>query len=142
MSSLAPVHPLVRDLRLLGVAFDYEALAQAGGLLGHGGLVVFDDSVDMAAQARFAFAFCAAESCGKCTPCRIGSARGGETLDKLLAGAEPEKNRALLADLMDVMEHGSLCALGGLTHLPVGSAMKHFPDDFDPGLRARRAAAE
>jgi formate dehydrogenase iron-sulfur subunit len=125
----------------LDVAFDYEALAQAGGLLGHGGVVVFDDSVDMAAQARFAFSFCAAESCGKCTPCRIGSTRGLETLDKALAGDEPAANRALLADLLDVMEHGSLCALGGLTPLPVGSAMKHFPEDFEPGLRARRAAA-
>ncbi len=127
---------------MLDVAFDYEALAQAGGLLGHGGIVVFDDSVDMAAQARFAFAFCALESCGKCTPCRIGSTRGLETLDKALAGEEPETNRALLADLMDVMEHGSLCALGGLTHLPVGSAMKHFPEDFEPGARSRAAAAE
>jgi len=125
----------------LDVAFDYEALAQAGGLLGHGGVVVFDDSVDMAAQARFAFSFCATESCGKCTPCRIGSTRGLETLDKALAGDEPAANRALLADLLDVMEHGSLCALGGLTPLPVGSAMKHFPEDFEPGLRARRAAA-
>jgi formate dehydrogenase iron-sulfur subunit len=121
---------------LLDVAFDYESLAQAGGLLGHGGIVVFDDSVDMSAQARFAFSFCAIESCGKCTPCRIGSTRGMETLDKIVTGVEPEKNKALLKDLMNVMADGSLCALGGLTHLPVSSAMKHFPQEFEPGNRS------
>ena len=121
---------------LLDVAFDYEALAQAGGLLGHGGIVVFDDSVDMSAQAGFAFSFCTIESCGKCTPCRIGSTRGLETLDKIVAGVEPDKNKALLKDLMNVMADGSLCALGGLTHLPVSSAMTHFPHAFEPHNRS------
>ena len=97
---------------------------------------MFDDSVDMSAQARFAFSFCAIESCGKCTPCRIGSTRGMETLDKIATGVEPEKNKALLKDLMNVMADGSLCALGGLTHLPVSSAMKHFPQEFEPGNRS------
>ena len=96
----------------------------------------FDDSVDMSAQARFAFSFCAIESCGKCTPCRIGSTRGRETLDKIVAGVEPDKNKALLKDLMNVMADGSLCALGGLTHLPVSSAMKHFPQAFEPHNRS------
>lgn len=121
---------------MLDVAFDYEALSKAGGLLGHGGIVVFDDSVDMSAQARFAFAFCAIESCGKCTPCRIGSTRGVETLDKIAAGVDVDKNKLLLNDLMDVMSDGSLCALGGLTPLPVRSAMKHFPQAFEPRNRS------
>jgi formate dehydrogenase iron-sulfur subunit len=125
---------------LLDTPLDYEALAKAGGLLGHGGIVAFDDSVDMARQARFAFEFCAAESCGKCTPCRIGSTRGAETIDKIVAGVEREKNVALVDDLLTLMTDASLCALGGLTPLPVGSAMKHFPEDF---TRApNRAAAE
>ena len=125
---------------LLDTPLDYEAMAKAGGLLGHGGIVVFDDSVDMAQQARFAFEFCAVESCGKCTPCRIGSTRGAETIDKIVAGVEREKNIALVDDLLTLMTDASLCALGGLTPLPVGSAMKHFPDDF---TRApNRAAAE
>jgi formate dehydrogenase iron-sulfur subunit len=125
---------------LLDTPLDYEAMAKAGGLLGHGGIVVFDDSVDMARQARFAFEFCAAESCGKCTPCRIGSTRGAETIDKIVAGVDREKNVALVDDLLTLMTDASLCALGGLTPLPVGSAMKHFPEDF---TRApRRAAAE
>ncbi|MDP2357772.1 MAG: NADH-ubiquinone oxidoreductase-F iron-sulfur binding region domain-containing protein [Beijerinckiaceae bacterium] len=125
---------------LLDTPLDYEAMAKAGGLLGHGGIVVFDDSVDMARQARFAFEFCATESCGKCTPCRIGSTRGAETIDKIVAGVEVEKNMALVDDLLNVMTDASLCALGGLTPLPVGSAMKHFPEDF---IRApKRAAAE
>ena len=129
---------------LLDTPLDYEAMLQAGGMLGHGGIVVFDDTVDMAAQARFAFDFCAIESCGKCTPCRIGSTRGVETIDKIIAGIEPEKNKALVEDLCTVMMDGSLCALGGLTPLPVRSALKHFPEDFNnrfnPG--ARSAAAE
>jgi formate dehydrogenase iron-sulfur subunit len=125
---------------LLDTPLDYEAMAKAGGLLGHGGIVVFDDSVDMARQARFAFEFCAAESCGKCTPCRIGSTRGAETIDKIVAGVDREKNVALVDDLLTLMTDASLCALGGLTPLPVGSAMKHFPEDF---TRApQRAAAE
>ena len=125
---------------LLDTPLDYEAMAKAGGLLGHGGIVVFDDSVDMARQARFAFEFCAAESCGKCTPCRIGSRRGAETIDKILAGVEREKNLALVDDLLSLMSDASLCALGGLTPLPVGSAMKHFPEDF--ARTQKRAAAE
>ena len=125
---------------LLDTPLDYEAMAKAGGLLGHGGIVVFDDSVDMAAQARFAFTFCAAESCGKCTPCRIGSTRGAETIDAILAGIDREANLALVDDLLTLMTDASLCALGGLTPLPVGSALKHFPDDF--ARRSPRAAAE
>jgi formate dehydrogenase iron-sulfur subunit len=125
---------------LLDTPLDYEAMAKAGGLLGHGGIVVFDDSVDMARQARFAFEFCAIESCGKCTPCRIGSTRGAETLDKIVAGVEVEKNMALVDDLLNIMTDASLCALGGLTPLPVGSALKHFPEDFTQA--PKRVAAE
>ena len=116
---------------LLDTPLDYEAMAGAGGRLGHGGVVVFDDTVDLARQARFAFEFCAAESCGKCTPCRIGAVRGVEVVDRIIAGIEPGKNLALLDDLMEVMTDGSLCAMGGLTPVPVGSALKHFPEDFD-----------
>ena len=114
----------------LDVPADYEALAAAGSLLGHGGLVVYDDTADMAFEAREALAFCAAESCGKCTPCRIGSTRGAELLDRLLAGAQPEPILDLLEDLCEVMADGSLCALGGLTPLPVRSAIQHFREDF------------
>ena len=114
----------------LDVPMDYEALAAAGGLLGHGGIVVFDDSVDMAAQARFAMEFCAAESCGKCTPCRVGSTRGVEVIDKITAGVERDRNLVLLEDLCTTMTDGSLCAMGGLTPLPVRSALAHFPEDF------------
>ena len=117
---------------LLDTPLDYEALATAGGLLGHAGIVVFDDSVDMAKQARFAFEFCAIESCGKCTPCRIGSTRGAETLDKVAQGIEPERNLGLVKDLCTVMTDASLCALGGLTPLPVFSAITHFREDFGP----------
>ncbi|MDE2251587.1 MAG: formate dehydrogenase [Gammaproteobacteria bacterium] len=109
---------------------DYEAFAQQGGMLGHGGIVVFDDTVDMAAQARYAFEFCALESCGKCTPCRIGSTRGVEVIDRLRAGDRPAQQEALLRDLCNTLTHGSLCALGGLTPLPVLSALEHFPEDF------------
>ena len=109
---------------------DYEAFAAAGGMLGHGGIVVFDESVDMAAQARFAMAFCAEESCGKCTPCRIGSTRGVEVIDRIIARDNPAVHRELLEDLCDTMEHGSLCAMGGLTPLPVRSALQYFPQDF------------
>jgi len=111
-------------------AFDYEAFTAVDGLIGHGGLVVFDDSVDMAKQARFAMEFCAAESCGKCTPCRLGSTRGIETLDRVLAGDNVSENLALIEDLCDTMKFGSLCALGGFTPYPVLSAMTHFPEDF------------
>jgi len=109
---------------------DYEAFANAGAMLGHGGVVVFDDTVDMAAQARFAMEFCAVESCGKCTPCRIGSVRGVEVIDRIVAGDQRDENLILLEDLCDTMEHASLCAMGGLTPLPVRSALKHFAADF------------
>jgi formate dehydrogenase iron-sulfur subunit len=112
------------------VALDYEALAEIDGMLGHGGVVVFDDTVDMAQQARFAMEFCAVESCGKCTPCRVGSVRGVEVIDRLIAGDEREFNLVLLDDLCDTMIEGSLCAMGGLTPYPVRSALKHFPEDF------------
>lgn len=114
----------------LDVPMDYEALAAAGGLLGHGGIVAFDDSVDMAAQARFAMEFCAVESCGKCTPCRIGSTRGVEVIDRITAGIDRDRNLVLLEDLCTTMTDGSLCAMGGLTPLPVRSALAHFPEDF------------
>jgi formate dehydrogenase iron-sulfur subunit len=117
---------------LFDTPFDYESFAAKDGLIGHAGIVVFDDSVDMLRQARFAMEFCAVESCGKCTPCRIGSTRGVETADKIAQGIEPEKNRVLLADLCNTMKFGSLCALGGFTPYPVLSAMNHFPDDFGP----------
>ncbi|MEX0957137.1 MAG: NADH-quinone oxidoreductase subunit NuoF [Rhizobiaceae bacterium] len=120
--------------------FDYEAFAEKEGLIGHAGIVVFDDSVDMLKQARFAMEFCAIESCGKCTPCRIGSTRGVETLDKIAANIEPEKQVALVTDLCNTMKFGSLCALGGFTPYPVMSALKHFPDDFRP--HPMREAAE
>jgi formate dehydrogenase iron-sulfur subunit len=102
----------------------------AKGMLGHGGIVVFNDSVDLAAQARFAFEFCAKESCGKCTPCRIGSTRGMETLDKIIAGRNADANLELVRDLCETLTDGSLCALGGLTPLPVMSAIDNFPQDF------------
>jgi formate dehydrogenase iron-sulfur subunit len=117
---------------LFDTPFDYEAFAAKDGLIGHAGIVIFDETVDMLKQARFAMEFCAVESCGKCTPCRIGSTRGVETADKIAQGIEPEKNRALLADLCNTMKFGSLCALGGFTPYPVTSAMTHFPDDFAP----------
>jgi len=117
---------------LFDTPFDYEAFAARDGLIGHAGIVVFDDSADMLKQARFAMEFCAVESCGKCTPCRIGSTRGVETADKIAQGIEPEKNRALLTDLCNTMKFGSLCALGGFTPYPVMSAMTHFPEDFSP----------
>jgi len=112
------------------VPLDYEAIAEVGGMLGHGGVVVFDDSVDMAQQARFAMEFCAVESCGKCTPCRVGSVRGVEVIDRVIAGQDREFNLQVLDDLCDTMVEGSLCAMGGLTPLPVRSALKHFPEDF------------
>lgn len=127
------------------VPLDYEAYAAFGGVVGHGGIVVFDDTVDMARQARYAMAFCAHESCGKCTPCRIGSTRGTETLDRLIAqraGDDPAaqaRQIALVRDLCDTMLHGSLCALGGMTPYPVLSALDGFPEDF--GLPATPAQA-
>jgi formate dehydrogenase iron-sulfur subunit len=116
---------------------DYEAFAEIKGMLGHGGIVVFDDSVDMAAQARYAMEFCAIESCGKCTPCRIGSTRGVEVIDRLIAGENAAKQETLLRDLCETMTYGSLCALGGLTPYPVLSAINHFPEDFSKPARAR-----
>ena len=109
---------------------DYEAFLALGGTLGHGGIVVFDDSVNMLKQARYAMEFCAVESCGKCTPCRIGSTRGKEALDKVIAGEDREQQIHLVRDLCDLMLNGSLCAMGGMTPYPVLSAMDHFPEDF------------
>ncbi|HTY49536.1 MAG TPA: NADH-quinone oxidoreductase subunit NuoF [Steroidobacteraceae bacterium] len=109
---------------------DYEALAGIGALLGHGGIVVFDDTVDMARMARYAMEFCAVESCGKCTPCRIGSTRGVEIMDRIIQGVQGESNLGLLEELCETMLQGSLCGLGGMTPFPVQSALKHFPEDF------------
>jgi formate dehydrogenase iron-sulfur subunit len=117
---------------LFDLPLDYEAFAAAGAMLGHGGVTVFDDTVDLGAQARFAMEFCAIESCGKCTPCRIGSTRGAEVIERMMAGIEGAKDRVLLEDLCETMKDGSLCALGGLTPMPVESALKHFPEDFEP----------
>jgi formate dehydrogenase iron-sulfur subunit len=114
-----------------GLPMDYEAFAEAGAMVGHGGIVVFDDTVDMARMARFAMEFCAAESCGKCTPCRIGSARGVETIDRIIAGHDVAANLVLLDDLCETLTKGSLCAMGGLTPMPVQSALRHWPEDFD-----------
>jgi len=119
---------------------DYEAFTEIKGMLGHGGIVVFDDSVDMAAQARYAMEFCAIESCGKCTPCRIGSTRGVEVIDRLIAGDNPAKQETILRDLCETLTYGSLCALGGLTPYPVISALNHFPEDFVKPIRARTSA--
>lgn len=134
-----------------GLPFDYEAYARVDALIGHGGISVFDDSADMGAMARFAFQFCAAESCGKCTPCRIGSTRGVELIDRIVAGGKTaadaveslpqmhnarkagrsrEEDLQLLEDLCETMQFGSLCALGGFTPYPVRSALKHWPEDF------------
>jgi formate dehydrogenase iron-sulfur subunit len=122
---------------LFDTKFDYEAFAARDGLIGHGGVVVFDDTVDMARQARFAMEFCAVESCGKCTPCRIGSVRGQEVIDKVIAGTNVEANLELLSDLCNTMKFGSLCALGGFIPYPVMSALTHFPEDFRrPAARA------
>ncbi|TCP61963.1 formate dehydrogenase beta subunit [Rhodovulum bhavnagarense] len=123
--------PALFDTRL-----DYEECTAAGGLLGHAGIVVHDDSADMARLARFAMEFCAVESCGTCTPCRIGAVRGIETIDRMIAG-DPQA-APLLADLCEVMREGSLCALGGFAPYPVESALKHFPADFN----GHRTAAE
>jgi formate dehydrogenase iron-sulfur subunit len=123
---------------LFDTPFDYEAFAAKDGLIGHGGVVVFDDTVDMAHQARFAMEFCAAESCGKCTPCRIGSVRGVETVDKILAGQNVNANLELLRDLCHTMKFGSLCALGGFIPYPVLSAMNFFPEDFRQANRPVR----
>ncbi|MEA3536505.1 NADH-quinone oxidoreductase subunit NuoF [Rhizobium sp. CC-YZS058] len=125
---------------LFDTPFDYESFAAAGGLIGHAGVTIFDDTADMLKQARFAFEFCAVESCGKCTPCRIGSTRGVEVMDRIAQGIEPAANTALVEDLCNTMKFGSLCALGGFTPYPVLSALTHFPDDF--GSATVREAAE
>ena len=109
---------------------DYEAFAAIEAMLGHGGVVAFDDTVDMSQQARFAMEFCAIESCGKCTPCRIGSVRGVEVIDRIVAGDRPHENITLLEELCDTMIAGSLCAMGGMTPFPVKSALRHFAADF------------
>jgi formate dehydrogenase iron-sulfur subunit len=126
---------------LFDTPFDYEAFAARGGLIGHGGVVVFDDTVDMAQQARFAMEFCAVESCGKCTPCRLGATRGVEVIDKIIGRRDRAANLELLEDLCHTMKLGSLCALGGLTPYPVMSAVTHFPEDFG-GPPVRLEAAE
>ncbi len=142
----AYIHPDQFDL-----PFGYEAYGAVDALIGHGGVVVFDDTADMGAMARFAFHFCAAESCGKCTPCRIGSTRGVELIDRIRAAGKPaadavealpqmhnarksgrtrDEDLALLDDLCETMQYGSLCALGGFTPYPVRSALRHWPEDF------------
>ncbi len=123
---------------LFDTPFGYEDFASKDGLIGHAGIVVFDDSVDMSRMARFAMEFCAIESCGKCTPCRIGAVRGVETVDRIRGGDAGAM--ALLADLCETMKSGSLCALGGFTPYPVMSALTHFPEDFLP--EAHKEAAE
>ena len=117
---------------------DYEKFSEIWAVLGHGGIVAFDDTVDMAKMARYAFEFCAVESCGKCTPCRIGSTRGVEVMDKIIAKEDHANNITLVRDLSDTMLNGSLCALGGMTPFPVLSAMNHFPEDF--GLEKGKVA--
>ncbi|MGZ9092790.1 MAG: complex I 51 kDa subunit family protein, partial [Rhodoplanes sp.] len=122
---------------LFDLPIDYEAFAAKDSLIGHGGLVVFDDTVDMAWMARFGMEFCAIESCGKCTPCRLGSTRGVETIDKIRNGMDVDANIELLKDLCHTMKFGSLCALGGFAPYPVESALRHFPEDFrKPALEA------
>ena len=118
---------------------DYEAFAAIGAMVGHGGIVAFDDTVDMAQMARYAMEFCAIESCGKCTPCRIGSTRGVEVIDHIVGGRERDKNLALLEDLCQTMLDGSLCALGGMTPYPVQSALKYFPADFNAAPKRKVA---
>jgi formate dehydrogenase iron-sulfur subunit len=114
----------------LDTPLDYEAFIEIGAMVGHGGIVVFDDTTNMALQARFAMEFCAFESCGKCTPCRIGSTRGVEVIDRMLAGEDWDGNYQLLIELCDTMEDASLCAMGGMTPYPVRSILKYFVEDF------------
>ena len=119
---------------------DYEAFAEAGAMVGHGGIVVFDETVDMARQARFAMEFCAEESCGKCTPCRVGATRGVEVIDTIMLGGGAAANPdsvVLLQDLCELMTDGSLCAMGGLTPMPVLSVLQHFAQDLEPSERSR-----
>jgi formate dehydrogenase iron-sulfur subunit len=114
----------------LDIPLDYEAFSKASAVLGHGGIVVFDDSVDMLEQARFSMEFCVVESCGKCTPCRIGSTRGVEVIDRIKNDERRAENMILLNDLCDTMIDGSLCAMGSMTPIPVRSAFTDFPQDF------------
>lgn len=123
----------------LDLPMEYETFAAAGAMVGHGGIVVHDDTVDMAQLARFAMEFCSEESCGKCTPCRVGSTRGVEVIDAITAGTDRQKNLTVLLDLCDVMTDGSLCAMGGLTPMPVRSALTKFPEDF--GLTAEEVSS-
>ncbi|WP_432727763.1 formate dehydrogenase beta subunit [Variovorax sp. W6] len=119
---------------------DYEAYAAVGGTVGHGGIVVHDDTADLSKLARYAMEFCALESCGKCTPCRIGSTRGVEVIDKIRGNQNRPQQVMLLRDLCDTMVHGSLCAMGGMTPFPVLSALDHFPQDFGIEAPDRKAA--
>lgn len=114
--------------------FGYEDFDQKGGLIGHAGIVVFDDTADMLGMARFAMEFCAVESCGKCTPCRIGAVRGVETIDRIAAGDNAAVE--ILTDLCETMKDGSLCALGGFTPFPVMSALQNFPEEFSTAKEA------
>lgn len=123
---------------LFNLPMDYETMLANGAGVGHGGVVVFDDSVDLLEQARYAFEFCVEESCGKCTPCRVGSVRGVEVVDRIKANTEHTENLELLDDLCELMVDGSLCAMGGMIPIPVQSAMKHFPEDF--GVKSKLAA--
>ncbi|MDY7579846.1 NADH-ubiquinone oxidoreductase-F iron-sulfur binding region domain-containing protein [Herbaspirillum sp. RTI4] len=134
-----PLGPYLPD-HLFDTPLDYEAFAAVGAMLGHGGVVVFDDTVDMAKQARYAMHFCAVESCGKCTPCRIGSTRGVEVIDKIIADDNRTQQVHLLRDLCDTMVNGSLCAMGSMTPYPVLSALNYFPEDFGPVTQAASAA--
>ncbi|MGA2552146.1 MAG: NADH-ubiquinone oxidoreductase-F iron-sulfur binding region domain-containing protein [Burkholderiaceae bacterium] len=131
----AYLHPSQFDTPL-----DYEAFARIGAVLGHGGIVVFDDTVDMAQQARYAMEFCSIESCGKCTPCRIGSTRGVELVDRIVANQNREAQVQVLRDLCDTMTHGSLCAMGSMTPYPVLSALNHFSEDFGVAASIPKAA--
>lgn len=119
---------------------DYEAFMAIGAGVGHGGIVAFDDSVNLSEQARFSMEFCTIESCGKCTPCRIGSTRGVEVIDRIVNNEQREENLELLDELCETMIHGSLCAMGGMTPIPVGSAVKHFPQDFGIDAKAKGAS--
>jgi len=117
----------------LDTPMDYEAFTEIGAMIGHGGIVVFDDTANMAELARFAMEFCALESCGKCTPCRIGSTRGVEIIDRIINDENRDENYELLIELCATMEDASLCAMGGMTPYPVRSVLQHFADDFVSG---------
>ncbi|HEY8707504.1 MAG TPA: NADH-ubiquinone oxidoreductase-F iron-sulfur binding region domain-containing protein, partial [Burkholderiaceae bacterium] len=122
------------------VPLDYEAYAAIGATVGHGGIVVHDDTADLSKLARYAMEFCAIESCGKCTPCRIGATRGVEVIDKIRTNQNRPQQVMLLRDLCDTMVHGSLCAMGGMTPYPVLSALNHYPQDFGLAAPTERAA--